>query len=130
MSVTVDNGEAFITASTDSPTIIVEDQVGMTVVAGPAPSSVVVVPSAQVVRIGEFPTIAPSGGGDSPPEDLSLVYVSGKLTTVTRESGEEKTLVYDGQGRLSTVTDSETAITKTLAYDPSSGVLSTVTISP
>lgn len=73
---------------------------------------------------------AGAGGGVGTPEDLVLNYVNGVLSTVVRESGEQKTLGYDGQGRLSTVADSETGITKTLAYDPSSGLLSTVTISP
>lgn len=60
------------------------------------------------------------------PENTDLVYTDGQLSSVVKVSGTQ-TLVYDAQGRLSTVTDSATGIVKTLIYDVN-GLLDEITI--
>ncbi len=141
MTVTVDTSQSTLIVGSAEQGVAVErkltviDHAGSTISVKAAASAVSVASTTKVVNIGMAGIQGPAGpqgppGNATDPEDLTLNYTSGQLSSVVRESGEQKTLVYDVEGRLSTVTDSETGITKTLAYDPSSGDLLTVTISP
>lgn len=50
-------------------------------------------------------------------DDIVLSYDQNQLSTVTRESGDTRQLVYDSEGRLVSVTDSYTQTKKILTYN-------------
>lgn len=95
-----------------------------------------VVPGSGSVEVGdgfvsvELVAIGGSGGASTFPilEDLTYNYTGTELTSIVGES-YTRTLTYDGEGRVSTIYDSDTGITQTLTYDGVTGLPATRTIS-